>query len=226
MRVIRAVISSICALTIVFGSCIFAGGTNRETTAVFSCEVTEVSDYTVALSLSLETNPGIKSALIYIGYEDRLKPDETAVNAEDFGDMQIHSSCSDGILCAEITLPVAQSETGELSSFIFRSEDTIIKGCLFEFNVTAFVKTEKSENYVRAECTHGEYVFIAGVVHIITGDVNGDEMINTADAVIVLWYCSGKTVLTQREEYAADMNSDGKVTTSDAVAILKFTVEH
>ncbi len=57
------------------------------------------------------------------------------------------------------------------------------------------------------------------------GDVNCDEKINSADAVLVLKYAVGLDVDNFNIEYA-DINSDGKVNSGDAVEILKYAVSH
>ena len=55
---------------------------------------------------------------------------------------------------------------------------------------------------------------------ILLGDVNGDEKINTGDAVLLLQYIVGKATLNETLS-AADLNQDKKLNTGDAMAILK-----
>lgn len=55
-----------------------------------------------------------------------------------------------------------------------------------------------------------------------TGDLSGDGVINTADAVIVLKYSAEITQLADNQLAAGDTNHDGKVTTADAVMILRY----
>lgn len=54
------------------------------------------------------------------------------------------------------------------------------------------------------------------------GDLNGDEKVNSTDALIVLKYTVGKE--TEIDEKVADINSDGKVNSTDALAILRISV--
>jgi hypothetical protein len=58
----------------------------------------------------------------------------------------------------------------------------------------------------------------------IIGDVNGDENINTGDAVLILKYISSSAELNADQLLAADFNQDTKVNTGDATAILKSIV--
>ena len=59
-------------------------------------------------------------------------------------------------------------------------------------------------------------------VHVMLGDVNADEKVNTADAVMVLKDSAGMITLDEKQQNAADVNRDSKVNTADAVQILKF----
>lgn len=56
------------------------------------------------------------------------------------------------------------------------------------------------------------------------GDVNGDSVINSADALSVLSYCVGSLELTSEQLRCADVNADGRVNPSDALEILRYTV--
>ena len=60
---------------------------------------------------------------------------------------------------------------------------------------------------------------------IIVGDLNGDEKINTADAVVVLKYSAEMITLDDNQLTAGDCNRDEKVNTADAVLILKYAAE-
>ncbi|MBQ9949813.1 MAG: choice-of-anchor J domain-containing protein [Clostridia bacterium] len=55
------------------------------------------------------------------------------------------------------------------------------------------------------------------------GDVTGDDVVNTGDAVLILRSAAGLIELTEAQLAAADTAADGKVNTGDAVAILKYS---
>ncbi len=59
----------------------------------------------------------------------------------------------------------------------------------------------------------------------ISGDVNGDGKVTTADAREALRAATGLTELSEDAKKAADVNGDGKVTSSDARDILRQAVE-
>ena len=54
------------------------------------------------------------------------------------------------------------------------------------------------------------------------GDANGDDTINTGDAVAILKHCSGAKLLEGQNLVNADYNEDTKVNTGDAVGILRY----
>lgn len=66
--------------------------------------------------------------------------------------------------------------------------------------------------------------FSLSVLDIKLGDLTGNGLIETGDAVIVLRYVVGLCDLTDIQKAAADVNSDGKINTSDAVSILRISV--
>ena len=57
---------------------------------------------------------------------------------------------------------------------------------------------------------------------IILGDANGDTVVDTRDAVVILKLAAGMTTLTEEQAKAADVNHDGIADTRDVVIILKF----
>lgn len=56
----------------------------------------------------------------------------------------------------------------------------------------------------------------------VTGDVNGDGSVNTADAVVILKYSAEMIQLDNTQLISGDTNHDSKVNTADAVLILKY----
>lgn len=56
------------------------------------------------------------------------------------------------------------------------------------------------------------------------GDVNGDSLVNSADALAVLTYSVGKREFTKEEFSRAEVNDDGKVNSADALDILRYSV--
>lgn len=60
---------------------------------------------------------------------------------------------------------------------------------------------------------------------VVFGDVNGDEKINTADAVLILKYAADMVQFDEKQLEAANVNFDDKVNTADAVLVLKYAAD-
>ena len=54
------------------------------------------------------------------------------------------------------------------------------------------------------------------------GDINADEKINSADALLVLQSSTGVITLTDTQKLLADVNEDGKINSTDALLILQY----
>ncbi|MDD3363022.1 MAG: dockerin type I domain-containing protein [Hespellia sp.] len=54
------------------------------------------------------------------------------------------------------------------------------------------------------------------------GDVNGDDLVNLKDLMIILKHVSGKESMDESKQQIADVNADGKVDLKDLMLILKF----
>ena len=61
-------------------------------------------------------------------------------------------------------------------------------------------------------------------VTVITGDLNGDGTVSSADAVLLARYLVDLTDLTEQQLLAADVNHDGSVSSADAVLLARFLV--
>jgi len=59
---------------------------------------------------------------------------------------------------------------------------------------------------------------------VIKGDVNGDDLVNIIDALLISQYTVGMRNFTSTQLSAADVNNDGQVTVVDALFIAQYTV--
>ena len=57
---------------------------------------------------------------------------------------------------------------------------------------------------------------------VTLGDVNGDGIVNTGDAVMILRFAAGLVQFDETQTKAADTTGDGNVNTGDAVLILRL----
>ena len=59
---------------------------------------------------------------------------------------------------------------------------------------------------------------------ILIGDVNGDGMVNAADAVLIMRHALSLELLEGDALIAADYNGDGSITTVDALTVLRASL--
>ena len=63
---------------------------------------------------------------------------------------------------------------------------------------------------------------LAKVILGITGDINGDQIVNSADAILCLRFAALIQAPTEQERKAADFNKDGQINSADAILILQI----
>lgn len=77
--------------------------------------------------------------------------------------------------------------------------------------------TEKTEHlFENGRCTG------CGCTETVSGDLNGDGDITSADSVLLARYLAALEMLTDEQLLAADVNGDGDVTSADAVMLARF----
>lgn len=122
-----------------------------------------------------------------------------------------------GILLTTLYFNVDDSVSGELSfdgtvDYITYREDDA------ESNIAWICTYENSVNAAATGCT----VEIAAPY--VLGDVNGDDKVNSTDAVLILQYDVNLITASDLNLQAADVNGDGAVNSTDAVLILQYDV--
>ena len=100
----------------------------------------------------------------------------------------------------------------------------------FTLNVEQLCSDKTGDDkYVDYDVPEGEeYTYVyeepEEPVTYLYGDANGDDKINTADAVVILKYSAEMMALDETQIIRANVNFDDKVNTGDAVLILKYCV--
>ena len=59
-------------------------------------------------------------------------------------------------------------------------------------------------------------------VTVKIGDINGDGEVDIADAILIMKYDAGLTVIDDTVNKAADVNQDGEIDIADAILIMKY----
>lgn len=87
------------------------------------------------------------------------------------------------------------------------------------------VPGQKGEIYTDAICSAPGAIRVVveeSKVEAKPGDINGDDKINTGDAVKLCAFINGKIDLSNEEKERCDINGDGKINTGDAVKLCAF----
>ena len=122
----------------------------------------------------------------------------------------------DGIILAAAFDYLKEPEEGEETEFSLNVEQLC----------TDKAGDEKYADYDVPEGEEYTYVYEEPEepVTYLYGDANGDDKINTADAVVILKYSAEMMALDETQIIRANVNFDDKVNTGDAVLILKYCV--
>ncbi len=91
------------------------------------------------------------------------------------------------------------------------------------YNRTYTVANGKITGTVKANTI--AVIYDRGIDYGMIGDVNGDNNVDSLDAVLVQKYASQKATFDERQLYVADVNDDGYVDILDATEIQKYAVE-
>lgn len=90
-------------------------------------------------------------------------------------------------------------------------------------------KVVESQNYQRGHnyskiMFDSEFEITIDFVTEAYGDVDIDGFINATDALLILKYVVGTSVLEEKQQMYADVNDDGRITSADALSVLSRSV--
>lgn len=181
-------------------------------------KVTGRAGETVNVYISLDKETEVKSMSIYDIVYDSEKV--TLVSGEWISQDEILSDWNAENETGVITYKENTALSGRVFLLTFRINDnaeeaeTVIN-C--GFKITA-LDAAKAENELKTEIVPGSI----NIVNILRGDVNGDEYVNSNDAIHLLYH----TLLPDRYEINqnGDFDGDGNVNSNDAIHLLYFTM--
>lgn len=162
----------------------------------------------VAVQMNLEWLPGMSTSTAQLVPTDRLKNHSHLVTELGNGTYQV-------LIYSMSNTPIEGNE-GALFTLDFTASDgTEYRDT--ELRVTDIVLSNaKGKNYA----SEGN-VSITAAFNTVLGDVNGDGLVNIADAIGLVNYILGKAAF-EVDELAADVNEDGAVNITDAIAIVNL----
>lgn len=171
---------------------------------------------TVALQFAIQNSPKLKSFSI-----TNLKFDTTKLSYEK-AECNVENVAISNVLAngnAVVAFNDNQDINGVVFTYYFKIKDNI-DDCTIPVSCEFSAKEKpvgESEQSVVFEVKSGEIV----VKNFVAGDFNGDDVVDSDDAIYLLWY----TYLPN--EYSinqpADFNSDGSVDSDDAIYLLWHT---
>lgn len=86
------------------------------------------------------------------------------------------------------------------------------------------MESKYDENFPDGPIYYPAKIAIIAEEKVKNGDLNGDDKINSSDALLVLQHSVGKITLDDTQKSCADVNKDGKINSSDALMILQYSV--
>lgn len=135
-----------------------------------------------------------------------------------------------GAVSLSVTSPVQNTVTAAVYLNGLRiAEAPLIDGrAAFTLDAGALPAGERAVVQVRAYDREGNLIgsrFLTLRASAVPGDVNGDGLVNSSDARLVLQYTVELTALTSAQLAAADVDGNGQVNSSDARRMLQTAVQ-
>lgn len=176
---------------------------------------------TVTIPVNIKNNMGINNLEILLGYDTDDLILENVQNGNVFEDSEFTFDTREDGSCKFIWETGADNTNdGTLMNLTFTVKDTATKS---KYMLDLGVEYSADEN-------DEEWYFIT-VPGAITGeeqvkgtpgDVNGDEDVDFADAILIIRYDAGLTEFTDDQTKSGDVNGDGEVDFADAILVIKY----
>jgi hypothetical protein len=186
---------------------IVASGTNTKNGYQFTFSLDNYTDI-VAVQMNLKWLPGMSTSTAQLVPTDRLKNHSHLVTDLGNGTYQV-------LIYSMNNSPIVGNEGA-----LFTLDYTAVGGTEYkdtELLVNDIVLSDaKGKNYASVG-----NVSITAAFNTVLGDVNGDGLVNIADAIGLVNHILGKSTF-EVDELAADANEDGLLNITDAIAIINL----
>lgn len=177
---------------------------------------------TVEVDIRIEGNPGILGATLKVAYDDGLTLVDAAAG-EAFSALEMtkpgqYVSGCNFVWYAQDIAP-EDIQDGVVLTLVFQVAEDVSVNQTLGVRVSA-----DADDIFDADLEDVPFTIVSGGIYIIDylpGDVNGDGVINTKDAVFLARYIAGGYDVTI-DRAASDVNDDGKLNSKDIVVICRF----
>ncbi|MBO4534663.1 MAG: InlB B-repeat-containing protein, partial [Clostridia bacterium] len=187
-----------------------------------------LTDSTVTVFVQLLNNPGITSVSFGIKYDERLQLVDwrqgnllqNSVYSFKYGD----SDCTCNFTSARAE--TERAESGNLIKLVFRTPKVAEAGDVYRILVcNSFSDNRFTDDLgepIDIICFDGEVT----ITDHLPGDINGDEVVDIFDAVLIAEACNGSLAAEYQEacQLYGDVNFDGSINNADMVRILRYLV--
>ena len=180
-----------------------------------------VADEKVSVAVLIQNNPGILGATLEVDYPEGLSlVGASAGEAFSYLTMtkpaKMESPCRftwDGTECTEEDI-----KDGAILNLEFRVTDNAVSKEAMPITVTIPDGDVYDNNlqYVSVRTEAGSVTLL----EFKPGDVNGDQVVNTTDIIVLRRYLVGYDI--ELNENAANVNDDGKINTADVILLRRY----
>lgn len=202
-----------------------AAGAEVKTDAVLQVsDVYATAGDSVAVDIILKNNPGIIGMTLKVTYDESKA---TLTSVENGNTLSYMTFSTPKNLSSGCQLPWAAEyvrdediQDGVIATLTFTvNQDAGVNesiGITISYDSGAIIDNDM--NPLSVEIANGSIM----VLDYKPGDLNGDGVVNSTDAVMLMRYIAGGYSITINEA-AADVNDDGKINTTDVVYIMRYT---
>lgn len=185
--------------------------------------------FTVVLSDFSESAPAGKVSATPI---DTISPTiyHTPVNqGYENNNLMISCSASDNIAVTAVTLYYRTVGVNEWNSLLMSKNNDRYSAVIFGSEVTMagleyYISATDGRNVISRGSPDNPYRVVVKDASLLSqlGDVDGDGLVTTKDALMIMQVINGDLILTDDQFQRADLNKDGQLSSVEALRILQY----
>lgn len=198
------------------------GPNSKNLSKIYVPDVVQADGDSATVPVLIEHNPGISFASLTVAYDPAVLQPLSVTNGAVFDSVLGSIEAGDNVVKLCFTSEDNVTADGALAYIRFQ----VVGDLSGQTPVTVRYFPDEIRN---AASEPVAFNLLDGMIDVdnepsenVMGDVDGNGLINAADAVLVLRHDAGLILLTAQQLAVADVSQDGVVNASDAVQILRF----